>query len=606
MRLALVCMVVLAACGPKGMYTLTTSHEDNDRAALSRALARRELPEQPAPLNTARQPRAFVLQSGSPKAIVAYDFNAEKVLWKVAADVQSRIWIGGDFILAREGKQLVARDQQTGAVRWKIDVTGELVGAAGDRERAYLVSRQGTNEKPRWYLTAYDATSGKRLWQADPAQGQLGAPIAHGGLVYSPFLTQWLIVVDGKTGQPLARLRGVDEQISTLRATSRTAYFGSKQGMFVLDPRAATGKRAEATYGHAKIPPQLDRASYGVDLYDSVQAGYTAADRARVLWSSIPSDDGPMKFSDDTYAVHYFRYVFGFDLGGELVWAYSHPRVQLVASEHTGSAIVALAVNGDMVVLDPKTGAVRARRSLGTTAPVLGATFDVDGWSPHGEGMKVETVAALVAIVRDRDARFDRVKELAVAALAKLPGPEVTREMLEVLADKRAPSKLKDTVVEMLAQRKDPSALPLLTAQLSVHADYLAQTEPESLGPVAKTIGGLRGAMIDPSHAAPALLALQSHLDDPATSVPELVLVIEAMGAIGGGAERPSLVSHLLLYHADDGVGTDPGWHRAIVGTLVRDAGPYVREVLRQVALDPRTKQGLAAAIKESLAIGQS
>jgi HEAT repeat protein len=237
---------------------------------------------------------------------------------------------------------------------------------------------------------------------------------------------------------------------------------------------------------------------------------------------------------------------------------------------------------------------------------VLGATFDVDGGSPHGEGMKTETVAALVAIVRDRDARFDKVKELAVAALAKLPGPEVTREMLEVLADKRAPGKLKDTVVDMLVQRKDPSALPVLTAQLAVHADYIAKTEPESLGPVVKAIGGLRGAKTDPAHAAPALTALKSHLDDPATSIPELALVIEAMGAIGGGAERPALVSHLLLYHADDSVGSDPGWHRAIVGVLVRDAGPYEREVLRQVALDPRTKQGLAAAIKESLAIGQS
>jgi outer membrane protein assembly factor BamB len=476
-NLIITATVLVAACGSHGMYSLTTKHKDNDRAALSAALAKRQLPEQPAPMNAARQPRVFVVQQGAPKTIVAYDLDGGSVLWKADADVQSRIWVGGDFIIDREANQLVARDQKTGAVRWKVGISGEFVGASADRDRAYVVTREGTQQKPQWFLAAYDAASGRSVWRADPADGQLGAPVAHGGIVYSPFLTQWLILVDGKTGAPLARLRGVDEQISTLRATSRTAYFGSRQGVFALDVRAATGKRNDATYGQAKIPPQLDRTSYGVDLYDPVQSAYTAAERARVLWSSMPTDDGPMKFTGDTYAVHYFRYVFGFNLAGDLVWAYSNPRVELVASEHTGNAIVGLAQNGDIVVLDPQTGAVHARKSLGTTANVIGATFDADGWNPSGTGEKVETVAALVQIARDRDARFDKVKELAVSSLAKLGGADVTKEMLAILADDRAPVKLKDTVVEMLAKRKDPSALPVLTAQLATHDDYLAKTE---------------------------------------------------------------------------------------------------------------------------------
>jgi outer membrane protein assembly factor BamB len=600
-NLVITASVLLAACGSQGMYTLTSKHKDNDRAALSAALAKRQLPEQPAPMNAARQPRVFVLEEGAPKTIVAYDLDGGSVLWKADADVQSRIWIGGDFIVDREGKDLVARDQKTGSVRWKIELTGEFVGATADRDRAYMVNREGTQQKPEWYLTAYDAASGRQVWRADPAQGQLGAPVAHGGLVYSPFLTQWLIIVDGKTGNSLARLRGLDEQISTIRATSRTAYYGSRQGVFALDVRAATGKRSDATYGQAKIPPQLDRNSYGVDLYDPGQSAYTAAERARVLWSSVPTDDGPMKFTGDTYAVHYFRYVFGFDLAGDLVWAYSNPRVALVASEHTGSSIVALSRNGDIVVLDPQTGAVRARRSLGTTANVIGATFDADGWNPAGTPEKVETVAALVAIARDRDARFDKVKELAVSSLAKLPGPDVTRQMLEILGDDRAPVKLKDTVVEMLARRKDPGALPVLTAQLAAHADFLSKSEPQFLAPVLKAIAGLRGTKIDPSHVGPALVALESHLADPATETPDLALVVEAMAAVGGGAERPTLASHLLLYHADDDVGSDVNWTRAIVGALSTKPGPMERELLRQVAADPRTKQGLSQAIQESL-----
>ena len=153
-----------------------------------------------------------------------------------------------------------------------------------------------------------------------------------------------------------------------------------------------------------------------------------------MLWSSEPSE-GPLKFTNEGFAVHYFRYVFGFDLTGKLKWAYSNPRVELIASEHTGKAILGVSATGEVVALDPKTGAVMMKKSLGTSAQVLGATFDADGWAPGGAEQPVETVAALVQIARDRDARFDRVKELAVAAMAKLPGGEVTKELLAILAE---------------------------------------------------------------------------------------------------------------------------------------------------------------------------
>jgi outer membrane protein assembly factor BamB len=598
-RLLLAC-VAIAACGPKTEFRLSSTN-DNDSAALSAALAQRQLPAQPEPHNTAHVPRAFIALAGSPKTLVAYDLSADKVLWKTPANLSSRVWVGGDFLVDVEGKELVARDQQRGSVRWKVSIPGELVGAAADRERAYVVSRQGSNASPVWRLSAYDGASGSELWKTD-AEGQLGAPTAQGGVVYSPFLTQWLSLLDGKTGKQLARIRGVDEQISIVRATSTATYYGSRQGVFLLDARSASGKREGATYGKVQIPPQLDRASYGRDMYDSVQAGYTAADRARVLWTSEPSDAGPMKFANDSYAIHYFRYVFGFSTAGDLLWAYQHPRVELVASDTTGSAIVAIAQNGELVAIDAKTGAVRLTKNLTLGAPVLGATFDADGWAPQGESQPVATVAALVAIARDHDARFDKVKELAVSSLAKMPGGEVTKELLAVLADKRAPQKLKDTVAELLVQRKDPSSLPELTTQLALHSDFLAKTEPEALGPIARAISGLAGAKLEKAQIEATLTALQSHLDAPSTQSADLVLVIDAMSAVGGGAERPALASHLLLYHCDDDLGADPAWGQAIVRALHDRGGPGERELLRRVSHDPRTQPALAKAIADAIA----
>jgi hypothetical protein len=307
-----------------------------------------------------------------------------------------------------------------------------------------------------------------------------------------------------------------------------------------------------------------------------------------------------MLLSGDGYAIHYFRYVLGYDRSGELRWAYNHPRVELVASEHTGGAIAAISASGDIVAIDPQTGAVRARKRLGVPAQVLGATFDADGWAPAEASEPVATAAALAAIARDPDARFDRVKELAAIALAKQPGGDVTRELLGVLADGRASQRLKDVVVELLVERRDPASLPALTERLAVRTDFLAGTQPESLGAVAKAIAGLGGKPLDAGHASAALAALQAHLDAPATPAADLAQVIAAMAAVGGGAERLALGSHLLLYHADE-LGGDPAWQRAIVTALARKGGPGERELLRWVAADPRTPPALATAIRDTL-----
>ncbi|MDX2086701.1 MAG: PQQ-binding-like beta-propeller repeat protein [Kofleriaceae bacterium] len=584
----------LGACSPKHVFRL--SQDENNAYELKEVLARRVLPGSPTPLNSWSKPRLFALTAGAPKAIVAYDLKAGAVLWKTDADVQSRIWVGGDFLLTVEGGALVARDQTRGTVRWKSALAGQFVGAAADRERAYVVTQKGTT----WLLTALHGANGKQAWSAD-ANGQLGAPVAHGGILYVPFLRQWLSLVDAKSGDLLTRIRGIDEQISTLRTTSQDVFYGSRQGMFRLDERSASGKRDGASYGQVKIPAQLDRTSYGRDAYDPVQLAYTASDRARVLWRSEPASDGAVKLPGNTYAIHYFRYVFGFDAANQMKWAYSHPRVELVASEHTGSVIVGLSTSGEIVVLDPVTGAVRGKQSLGLSAQVLGGTFDADGWLPTTpEQAPSSTIATLVEIARDRDARFTGVKELAVATLAKLHGPAVTTEMLAVLSDDRAPQKLKDTVVELLVARKDPTSLAVLTKQLEVTTDYLAKTEPDQLGPIAKALTGLEGTAFPPAVVAPTIAALTVHLDAPSTQNAELTYVINALAALGAGAERPALTAHFLMYRVDEERGGDPAWQKAIVTTLAK-GGAQERATLRYAAQDPRTRPGLAQLIQETL-----
>ena len=157
-------------------------------------------------------------------------------------------------------------------------------------------------------------------------------------------------------------------------------------------------------------------------------------------------------------------------------------------------------------------------------------------------------------------------------------------------------------MVDLLVARKDPASLGVLTEQLAVHTDFIAKTATDALGPVAKAIAGLAGIALDKKQVDAALAALAYHLDAPSTQIPDLVAVIAAMDAIGGGAQLPVLDSHLLVYHADDELAADGSWTKAIVSALVAHGGHAEHELLRQVAADARTAPMLAGVIRDLLA----
>jgi hypothetical protein len=595
-RLALAALAV-AACGGSQVFGIAST-TDNDAAALSRALGARQLPAQPRPVGGA--PRAYVVTGGKPRHLIAYDLAQGKVAWNVAADVQSRVAVGADFVVEREGTDLVARAATDGSVRWKAPLDGQFVGAAADDKRAYAVTQAGTDQKPTWFLVAYDGANGKPAWR-EPSAGQLGAPAAQGGLVMAPFMTQWLSILDGATGAQLTRVRSTDDQISFVATTSDAAWFGSKRGVVRLDDKAATGARASSTSGAAKIPTQLDKATYAPDGFDPVQAGYSAADRVRVLWRGDAHGD-KWAWASGGVAVHYFRYVLGLDDAGAVRWAYSQPKVELVASAHTGAVIAAIAGTGEVVALDPATGAVRAHAQVDTGgAPVLGATFDADGWSPSGAGEPPSTVQALVAIARDRDARFEGVKELAVATLAKLPGEQVTRDLLAMLADDRTSPKLKETVIGVLASREDPAGLPALVDAMTVRSDVIAGTEPIAVGAVARAIGALAKQPLDDKQKAAATDALITQLRAPSTSINDAIDVVRALAALGGTAARGPLRTYLLVYRADPEFAKADALVAATVDATLA-GGVDERELVRFVAEDARTQPAVADYAKKALA----
>ncbi|MBP6631470.1 MAG: PQQ-binding-like beta-propeller repeat protein [Kofleriaceae bacterium] len=600
MKRGLACLAALAlvaGCGGTAAFDLTRS--DNDRAALGRALARRQAPARLAPVGA--RPRVYAVLGGTPRQLLAFDLGATEPAWKVAAEVASRVVVGGDFVAAREGDDFVGRAADTGAPRWRFRIPGELAGASADGTRAYVVYKATEAGTPRWWLVALDGKSGQVSWKLD-ADGQLGAPAVSGGLVLSPFLTQWLDLVDAATGAPLTRIRGVDTQIGFAQASGAGAWFGSPQGLIRLDERAASGTRKDSSFLALPLPAQLSQATLAVDAYDPVQVGYTARDRARVLWRGRADGDGAA-LTGDGFAVHYFRYVLGYGVDGALRWAYSHPRVELVASAHAGEVLLLVSAAGELIALDAATGAARARVDLGAGAPVIGATFDGEGWTPAGAtDPEAGTVAALVQIARDRDARFVKVKELAIEALARLSGAEVTTDLLGILGDDRTPPRLREAVGTVLVARRDPGGLVALAAALDAERDdVIAGTDARNVGVLAAALGALGGQTLDVDGQIRAEAALVRHLEAPTTDVVDLVALVRALGALASPYALERVRSHALLYRGDPELAGSKEWRRAVVGALGRSKDPIDRETLRMLGEDGRTQPDLATLAADAV-----
>lgn len=583
-RAGFLLLALAAACGGSDAFKLTAS--DNNPERLDAAFARMGAPRT-GPMNASGRPMAYLVARRTRVGgeLVAFDLEGKKEIWRVAAEVSSKVVVGADFIAHTErDRELVARDPASGRMLWRSRLGARFIGAAADGERLFYTAGGDS----RWVLTALDGRTGDELWTAD-SPGALGAPAARGGLVFSPFVKQWLAILDARTGDALTRIRGIDEEITFVRTTGSSVFFGSRAGVFLLDRRAASGKRAQSTYGSASLPREFVRIHYGLDAFDPVQATYSAYDKNRILWNAH-REGRALRFDGGRVVVHTYRFFFGFDAAsGGLAWAYSHRRNDVVGSAHLGSAIAFCSSAGQLGALDPATGARVYQADV--PGQVVGVTFDADGWAPVDKAGEPEPVATvLAAIARDPDARFEDVKKFAVAALAHQGSRQVTGDLIVIIQSESTPPALYEAAVESLVARRDPQGLPVLVAALDVHPDYLKGTQPRSLGALARAIASLGKAELDPAQRGRAVDALIAHLRAPETPAADLEGVVFALGAIGAGAEIAPLRRFVLMYRADPSFSSQVGALGAAIDVLVTRGGAAERELVSYVAEDARSQ----------------
>jgi outer membrane protein assembly factor BamB len=587
-------LVALAGLGCATSPYHRAGNADDVAAALSRrgsSSARTQ--------NAQGRPLAFLALGGAKgPRLAAYDFGEARVLWMQPADMKGRVEVGAQVVIYGVADGVVARDISTGAERWRHAVAKDerLLGYAIDGDDAYVVVQKGGQHLHGGtaVVAAIDARTGAARWRHELPSGNAGAPAARGGLVAVPVQSQYVTLLDAKSGAVLAQVLSNEEAATFVRALPEGFFYGSR-GVFHLSPATAHGSRKSNGYVRATLPPFV-RPVYWFDLYRPEQNDYSALDRNRILWRMAEAPEA--RFRDDLVFVHNFRFFFGFDARtGGLRWAYNHPQTEAVSSAHVGNALVFVTADGELGALDAHTGGRLFEGRLAGEV-VRGATFDAEGWAPRGAkaGEAVALSETLSTIVWDPDRRFWDVKMFAIEELARQPGKEVTGQLLKITEQEGLPPAVYQKAGEALVSRKDGASADVLARVLARHADYAEGRAAPAVEVLARAAGAMK------AEGKPAVPALVEHLRRPETPPAALAQIARAFAAIGAVDALPALRDFVTMYRADPLYDGDPTPLVAASEAMLAIGGPAERQLLLYLAEEPRTVEPLRAHLRRALA----
>jgi hypothetical protein len=447
----------------------------------------------------------------------------------------------------------------------------ENVGAQGGARRA---SR----------IRAVSPATGAVLWSYE-IQGVLGRPAMAGGLVFVPWDRQNIAVLDARDGVEQTRLRTTDDIIDWVEARPEGVFYGSR-GIYRLDPRSASGTKRDSIYRAPLLQEAPGEPLLHADAFVPMPGTRTARGRIRLVARYAP-DPSSVAFADDLVYYVYFRYVFAFSTDGTLRWARTLAE-DVVAAQATGAGLFTVGEHGSFHLLDRATGADVRTGSLGVE--VAAATPDVLGLSAEGAAPETRDLKqSLTEIVLDPDNRLVPARGFAVQLMARDPDGEVTRELLDLYAQRSMPGALREAIGTALRARR--TGTEHLVAALARRYDYLEGTKAPPLEVIAPALveAEVRGAARD----------LVAHLLDHETPAAVLPTVVSAALALGDDAVLPVLRTFLVTYRADGSLRADPQALVLAAEGIFKRGGPEGRELLARLAADARTHEALATAIRE-------
>ena len=586
--------LLATACGA-GAFS--PHYRDNNLQDLKAATTGTQ-PRALKPANAGGKALVFLV-TNKPSSIVAYDMQAQKQRWQVKDEVSSKIVVGRQALFHRSGaRTMVARSVSSGQKLWSIsmDHGDRLLGHTTDGTDLYYVTEhiKRAADGTAAYLVAVDGATGKRRW-VRPSAGRLGAPCAMPGRVILPLRSQSVALLETVKGEELARIRSREEMLIWVRHTGAGVLYGGKSGIYKLDEKSISGSSKESTFLAASLPSWIPPL-YWWDGYNAALASYTAYDRNRLLWNINPSGKG---FESDIIYDHSFRFVFAFDTTikssrdrSNLKWVYSFPRHDVVASTHTGKALLLVSDHGTIISLDPTTGLPISKVELKLS--LRGASFDALGFAPSGgAGGKPNLRKNLIEVIWDPDRRFGKVKLFAVQELAKLSGADVSADLVRIVTHKNIDPTVYKMAGQMIVDRHDKKAIPLYLATLASHYNFLKGTRGKAVDIMARALGDLKA-----KEAVPRLL---SHLMDHETPIPAVVEIVKALITIGDKKAMESFRSFLLTYRADSMFLKSSAALNLVADGLLKLGGEEERQLLQFVKNDIHTIKPLRTYLAKAL-----
>lgn len=526
----LACACTLYACG--GGNSFSPVYPDNQEASVQSVVNR---------LAGHTGPDADPVAAGvttSPHHLFVVDLRTGEKRWDIETEAPaSAPVIAGDYVLLHQARGVVGYSLVDGRELFDVDDNAMyLTGGGGEGADAVFALSTGGGVGARSKLVIIRGGSVTLERELDQT---LGAPTLTAGMVFVPWATQNLSVLEASSGDEIARVRITDSPVGSVFHQDGDVYFGQR-GVFRLTSGSASG----TTEGSAFVQP-APRAfpgepSFMSDPYAPSAGPASAVHKIRLDWLAAGSAD-TVGFADDRLYLSFYRFVFGLtpDDAEGVHFVY----------EHSEDIVGAHAVRGGLIIADQGGGfaLINARGQQAWTArvdrtPTAVAIRPGNFVPPATPSSEPGTIAEqLSAAAQSTDSRLVPARRFALGLMSGVEGEEVTAQLLEVCDNPRTPPAVKSDACARLSTRTSGQAAILQA--LERHASFL----DDQLAPPVVELAGAASAM-GASSAAPLIW---NHIQDPQTPETALPALFEALKSLGAEGSLANIKTWIRTYHAD-------------------------------------------------------
>lgn len=580
MRALLACMLLTCMLGCAGRQSFSATFPANRTEDLTAALARaKQVPERPLP-------QVVVGVMEQPRGLFAYDLSAQRMLFRMNAEVTGVPIPAGPFVVVPEGDVVRVRQLSSGKTIHEISSSGmNLIGAASDGTVTAIVLSTGGSMGARSKLVVLQ---GEHVWGTREMDRQAGGPAVVGGYVFVPNNRVHLSVTDSH-GVELSRIQVREDVASQAIAHNQEVYFGLL-GIYHVDEETKRGASGGANYFKFKLKERLPgQPSFLPNTADPPPALNSAVHR--VSLSFLPAmQRGKVGLVDDALYLLFYRQLFSLNAETSLVRWVHQTENDAVAQKSVPGGVLVVEDSGKLSAVNDQ-GSVQWTADMGIR-PVVARVQATD--LPRGQpgAAPAPLTMQLVDAALNPDARLVPSRAMAVALLAGLEDEDATAALIEICQERSTPERVRKVACVELAKRTHGS--PAIASALARHADYLTDTKAPPVGPLAEA--AMRSGDVS---AVPLLL---QHLSDPETPSEELPALMLALKELAQPGAAPAIADFLRLYHAD---ANEPRMTDALliaIDALKKLEGIDAQRTLDPIANDTFSNDGVRAAAAQALA----